>query len=1271
MKEFLNFPSPHCHVQSLDSGSSPEAFAAREIELGTGAITVTDHGSLSVCRKVYDLALKKKLTPILGLEAYFRDDKCPILTKEGLVKDAKGTFTPYVKYMHLTMHALDQEAYETLVRLTSHAKLHRTEKHGSEYKPLFAWEQLEELGSKNITMTSGCLIGMVQRHLMNDRPELAIQYYERLRSIVKPGNFYVEMFPHRCDTFWCDKVFVGLEDGTKISYYDGKTVRTDAGEIKLEELVKSFGKENNKHTKLLAVKHKREWQELDAKQIVSAEKVEGFLPNECKPWAPDGDYQKGTNLFMLELAHSYNDPCLISDDSHFAKPEEKIVQDIKLRAGGGSWRFATSYHRQSSDEAFEYFKDIGISADKFNGWIKNNKEWAERFKDFHFKDRISLPTKFYPEDTLGHLKALIDKHGRMDWTSSAMLERLGSEINLLNQNKTLDLLPYFFLAEEACSKYEEADLLSGPGRGSAAGMLSSYLLGITHVDPLRYKLSQDRFLTLDRIRTGKLPDIDLDFPNRDILIDPEKGWLKTRFGDHYAQISVDTTLKLRSSIKDVARVLHDGIVPPAINKLAGALPNAPQGIADRDFVFGYKGGDGTWEKGIIEFDAPLKEYIKLYPDEWEIVQRCLGVTRQKSRHASAYAICNESVSNFIPTLDISGVVCTDYTAASVEASGGIKMDFLGLDALARLSTAVTLVQERNGGKRVDGIIINDKLVPRIRRVPFQGQDHDIWDLPIDQAVFRDICEGLTETVFQLNKPAAQIGLKEFDFVKSVETDGTVHKGIDSIEALSAFTALDRPGPLDAYVMDSYGKKHNMLVEFANRSRGGERIGAFPILDKMFPETHGIFVYQEQLQHAFQVIGKATGIEANNFRMHVGKKQMAEVFKDRIIFMKGAVESLGEAQAAKLWESMETFGQYGFNASHAVSYMVITYACAFLKRHYPLEWWTSVLRNEKDRNKIDSEHWRFCRHLVNMPDIKLSGDGFQIVGDRIQAPLSLLHGIGEKAHSEILKIRPFNDVTEMCQKIRGLRVAAAKPAIDKKTELPKVDKKGNQVLRLGNSALNKGIVSTLIVSGAASSLFPQGSGVYEQLMEYETEKAKVNGTKAKPIDQKYANVTPLTRFQMKKHILPAWSESLDSIISNMKIAGLVRDPILRYTTSGGEYPICHFEHIEAIEAIKLFPDQVIRVAAPCYIVSDERKKYQGNKDMAKLQIDVDGGRLELVKWPNRSGNLPHLFEQPLTGSVCIVLLSKFSANKPFAIDDLILIQKPLGEMEVSPEPEEIT
>jgi len=1265
------------------------------VELGTGYLVTTDHGTLQATRKVYDLAKKGvkdtngnvcKLKPILGLEGYLRDDKCPILTAKGIPLDAKGTFSEYGKYYHITLHAMDQEAFETLVRVLSRVDLNRSEKHGQERKPIFTWTDLEELGAKNITMTSSCLAGVVQRHLVDHNdPEMAIAHYEKLRGLCKQGNFYTELFPHVCDSYWQSAVFVTWIDGTEERFQPWKKLQTNShGNGQIQELAKKLkGRilDPKEAITVTAVMENRKWLEFPPKKLIRIELREGFIKNECRPWAPDGDLQAGCDKFLLYMAERYGDPIIIGDDAHFAKPEEKIVQDIRLQSGGGSWRFHGSYHRQDSEEAFKYFRDrVGVGQIEFEKWVDNSYAWASRFDRFELKTRKSLPTSFYPKDTFAHTMELIDKQGRMDWDNTAWVERLGAEIELLHKNGTIDLLPYFMIAEEVCDLYEKSGELTGPGRGSAAGLLLTYLLGITHVEPLRYKLSMERFLTASRIRSGKLPDVDQDLPHRDLLVDPDKGWLKKRFGNCFAQISVDTTLKLRSSVKDVARVIH-GHVPDDIEQLTKDFKNAPQGVEDRDFVFGYEGSDKSWVAGSIESDETLIEYVKKYPKEWEIVQQCLGLARQKSRHACGFVISDTPISDFIPMTMVGGIPVTAYTPKSVEAMGGLKMDFLVVNSLNDIRDCIQLIQDRYGGRIKEARKISGKRVPGQRIVPLPPEKFDIdsfadiWDLPEDQDVFHDICEGKTETVFQFNTNGVLGWLHEFNHIKFTDENGKIHKALDSIESLAALTALDRPGPLDYFVQTDEGSSHNMLVEYARRACGDRPTGNLPILDKLLPETYGVIVYQEQLQRIFQHVGNTSAEEADEFRVHISKKEVSKVIKDRVVFDRGAIPMLGEEQAKQLWDSMETFANYGFNLSHAVCYVVISYACAFLKHHYSLEWWTSVLRNA-DKNEINDTFWRFCGHLIDLPDVNISGDKFEIKNERIRAPSSLLLGIGEKAHKQLCDGRPYVDINDFCQKNEAFKKAGANTVLDEQGKPVMIEDKKNKgqmvpKVRVGHSALNKTVVGTMIVSGAMNSLFPPGTATTDQLGMYFEAVAKASGKRrVEPVPAKYLNLDSLVRYQMRKAVLPAYSEPLLPLFSGRSIPGFKPQTGTEraYFCRDRAIPFASIKEIERMETVSPWPDDfTVTVAAAAYVVSERRFSWGDGKQAIEYMLDIDGGRLKAVRWANRGQKkMPPEYKEDLSGSVVVALLQKRKENKPFSIDDLIVIQDRLGSnVEESP------
>ena len=755
------------------------------------------------------------------------------------------------------------------------------------------------------------------------------------------------------------------------------------------------------------------------------------------------------------------------------------------------------------------------------------------------------------------------------------------------------------------------------------------------------------------------------------------GWLHEWYGNHYAQISVDTTLKLKSAIKDVCRVL-EGRVLPEIEEYTRALPDPPQGVSDHNFVFGYIDSD-SWHLGVIDTNPVLQKYIANFPKHWDIVSRALGLSRQRSRHACGFVIANKPIEDFIPTTIISGTRCTAYTPASVEAVGGVKMDFLVINSLNDLAGAIQLIASKSAVP-VGGVKIDGKHVPACRLVPNPktGAWMDIWDLPEDQSVFRDISLGKTETVFQFNTPGAVQWLRQFGYKK-----GPDRWAIDSIEAMAAFTALDRPGPLDKDVVsgEDESKSHNLLVEYARRARGATPSPEiFSFFNGLFPETYGVMVYQEQLQKAYQYLTGCTGPEAEEFRRNIAKKKMEKVLGVYSAFIERASEKLGSKEdAEKTWEFFKTWGQYGFNKSHSVCYAVIAYGCAYLKHHYPLEWWTAVLRNA-NKDEINDSFWRHCGDLIDLPDVSRSHDVFDIIGQRIQAPLSLLHGIGEKAHAQLIAGRPYTDIKDFCNRIQAHKEAGAtystkietKEKKDRKTKEITIISKEVQKKKLGNSALHRGVVYTLIVSGAMDSLFPGDATTLEMLNKYEEALALSSGTKQAPVKPEYLNVNQLVRHQMRKSILPAYSAPILPMLKDRKIEGIVASGKRDLFKHDEYYPFATVKDIERINSIVPFPDDSIKVAVAAYVDEIRFFNYGENKskEAVDITLDIDGARMKFVKWGRRdTGKLPRHWDtivSKLKGSIVVAILNKYKENKPFSLEDVIIIQEPLISKEETKE-----
>jgi DNA polymerase III alpha subunit len=1261
-----NFQTPHCHLQSLDTATTLDEFVRREVELQTGTLTCTDHGYLGAIREAYGLAKENKLTLIPGIEGYFRDDSCPIFESNGFPKDEDGTYTKNYKYGHITIHALDQKSYELLVKKVSDRDL-TAEQHGSERKPIFDWKDLEEICSSNVTYTSGCLIGVIGRLFKEGQIELANAYYEKLRSF-NPKNFYVELFTHKCNKNWVSGVFLTLEGGETKKYYLGKKVRTEEfEEISVSDLAKAVSKGKNVG-KLLGIKNNRTWDLFEPKAIVSCNLIQDFIENECTAWNPDGDIQKALNLYLMEKAAKYGDKCLISDDSHYAFKEEKLIQEAKLGGMGDSFRFYGDYHRYSSDEAFVHFNEtLGFDEVGFRKLIDNNQEWSNRFKSFELKNEISLPTKFYPKDSLSHLMKLIEEKGRMDWNNEAMKARLKSEIELLHNNGTVDLLPYFFLSEEGIRVHEEAGVLTGVGRGSSAGLLTAYLLGITHADPLKHNLSQDRFLTADRIKTGKLPDIDQDLPNRDILLP----WLKSRFGDHAAQVSTNGLLHLKSSILNVARATW-GRVPDDIERLTKSLPSTPQGVEDIDFINGYVSEDGKEVRGLLSTHEGLKNFTKAHPDLWKIVLKLCGVMRSKGRHPSAYIVANRPIDSFIPMMTIGGFRATQYTHKACEESGAIKMDYLSLNTLIDIQAALSLIQSRNKNKLTEkSYILNGKKVPAFRILHFNNKMYDIWDLPEKTEVFNSIADGNTETVFQLNTASAQKWMKEFNYW----TDNTQErKTINSIESISAFTSLDRPGPLDAVITDG-NVSRNMLQEYAARARGEDPLDEIPVLTKELPETFGVMVYQEQLQYIYQKLTDSTGIEANKFREDVSKKRIPKINERYPLFMEKASAKIGAQDAQKIWDQIVTFGSYGFNKSHGISYSYIAYACAFIKYYYPLEWWCGVLQNAK-KDEIASKFWKYCKHIVNLPEISLSEDNFCIKEEKIQAPISMLIGVGPKAQEELTKNKPYTSLTDFAEKIYLEK---------KKKATIKKDKS-----KLGSSSLNRGVVSKLVISGVMDSFFNRNQDVIAKLEQFEAVYSNIIKKKPQKIKEEYRNITPIKVYQYKKQILPIFTDNLAKYLFDIHVDGIDKKSkqigdkevdVYTYQPKNEETiafikksfgkreltgklvfvdgDLLHYMDKEAI----VDPDEPLYVAVAAYVSNAipfnfVNKKTQKMSRAVKYLLDINGDTVEFVHWANKDGEL-FVPENPVIGSIVIAILNKWN-ERGFSIKTLIKVVEPLGE-----------
>lgn len=1104
MKQIIN---PHCHSDySLDGAASVKQIVKRQKELGAKYAALTDHGNINGAMAHFESCKKEGILPILGIELYvqspFVDAYRKKLEYEINEEDAEKKRTKVEKklkesYHHLTVHFKDLEAYNYFCKLTPTMES-RAVVRFSERKPIATLEELSAI-SGHITICSSCLVGIVQSWVIpfrNKQGELQIndldtaeKAYLMIRDIAGKENFFVEVFPHRITHDWVAP------------------------------------KADKESGKILEPGH--------------------FVPIGCGNIVLDGDIQRVANDFVIAMANKYKDPILVSLDSHYALKSQKLVQDAKLGNGKEQWKFYNSYELLSSEECFNELKAMhGIDLKTFEGWVDNSYKFASLFDNFALptsKDRWILNPM--EDNFMEPLKQKIAKYGRMNWQDEEMVRRLKNEISVLAYNGKINLLSYFFTVEDIANWCKDNGILLNV-RGSSAGSLLLYLLGVSAVNPLKHDLSFERFLTLGRIKANTLPDVDMDVATggRDKLIE----YLMDKYGDNFCRISIDVQLKLKSSIKDAERT-QLGAVRPETEILCKSIPLPPQGVNDSDWVFGYTDDNGDYHRGFFEDSEKLQAYAKENPALWSQIKEMLGVIRQKSSHPCGCVIADKPVQEYCPIMVVAKERVTGFSPKSIESAGLVKYDILGLNTLRDISLCLKAIKERYG------IAI------------------DPWNLPYDPAIFDEFKRGNTETVFQFNTQTVKPYLVE---IKP-----------STIDELAAITALCRPGTLDA--VDESGR--TLAEVYVARCNGEEVQYVHPDLEPITGDTKGVQLYQEQTIRIFRDIAGYTAEEAESVRRGIGKKD-ASVLREATGKLKEQCLARGwsEQQVDTLVQQIMASSRYSFNKSHAVAYSYVAYTCMYLKVKHPLEWWKSILTNA-DKDEIASKFWQYVSSFTDLPSVHNLTDEYQIVGDRIIAPISILKGVGEKAYTQIISMSPYGSIKDFITKNLGKREGS-------------------------RSAVNSSVVQRMAVSGVLDTLFEDPSITVEQkLYEIEKIKAECKGGKVKPVDPAFIGITAWGRYLAKKQIIDVYSEDLRPILLPHRGCQLVK---------GGFWKAQDGIFIVSGQNLQYLKDKTsIGMAQPCvvavvaYIVDEKIINYKNKtKRATKMFCDINGSFFEEILWP---------------------------------------------------------
>ncbi len=693
--------------------------------------------------------------------------------------------------------------------------------------------------------------------------------------------------------------------------------------------------------------------------------------------------QDRVNEALVRLSEELEIPLVAGSDAHYAKKEDAAAHEIlmcvqlgkSVADQEGPARITDDLDLAPAAEMVERFADLPDA-------VANTLTIAAQCNveiplGTTFLPTFEVPDGFPSESYLAHLaqeglarRVAVSRGQGLTIDDDEYAARLDFELGIINQ---MGFPGYFLIVWDFINYAKQNGVPVGPGRGSGAGSLVAYSLGITDIDPLRYSLLFERFLNPERV---SMPDFDIDFcmNKRERVIQ----YVTQKYGaNNVGQIITYGTMKAKAVVRDVARVL--GLTFAEADRAAKLIPD--------DLGM-------TLEKA-FETEPRLKELVKeddRYARLFEYARTLEGLNRQPGMHAAGVVIGDKPLWEYVPlyavhTDDGALTLITQFAKNEVEEAGLVKFDFLGLKTLTVVDHALRLInakKKRAGEPPLDIMLI---------------------DLA-DKRVFENIMRGDTTGVFQLESS----GFK--DLLRRLKPD--------CFEDIIAAVALYRPGPLQSGMVDSF-----------IRRKHGEEVVTYPHpnLATILKETYGVMVYQEQvMQSASALAGFSLG-QADILRRAMGKKKASEMAKQREVFAKGCAErGVPEGQATDIFDTIEKFAGYGFNKSHSAAYGLITYQTAWLKTHYPVEFMAALLTSDGDNTdkvvRLIAET-RSMGITVLPPSVAQSDSDFTTGDNAIRFGLGAVKGVGGGAVEAILQARDedgtFTDLYDFCERVDLRRV----------------------------------------------------------------------------------------------------------------------------------------------------------------------------------------------------------------------------------------------------------
>ncbi|TSA44188.1 DNA polymerase III subunit alpha [bacterium] len=669
---------------------------------------------------------------------------------------------------------------------------------------------------------------------------------------------------------------------------------------------------------------------------------------------------------ILKISKKLGIPIVATQDIHYANKDDRTAHEILL---------AVQTNSKLDDED-------RLSLKKFDISIASPEEMAEIFKNIPeaISNTILVADKCNWELELGktripkfpvpngktsydYLESLVKEriHNHYPEVTAIVRERADMELGVIKKTGFAD---YFLIVQDFVNWAKDHGIVVGPGRGSAAGSIIAYILGITNIDPLEYDLLFERFLNPDRIQA---PDIDMDFT--DTRRDEVLAYVREKYGaDHVAQIITFGTMMAKAAVRDAGRAM--GFPYAFCDQIAKLLPlNINSRVTDL--------------KTALETIPELKELYKKNADAKKILDAAVkleGTARHASVHACGVVISDEPLTNLMPLQKApqgEDTILTQFEMHSVEDMGLLKMDFLGLKNLTIIEKTLRLVKETH------------------------NVDIDIDKIPLDDpAVFKLFQTADTTGIFQLESSGMRHYLKDLKPT--------------SLEDIIVMISLYRPGPME------------LIPQYINRKFGREKVKYLhPKLEPILSQTYGVGVYQEQMMRIARDLAGFTLAEADTLRKAIGKKikSLLDEQKDRLI--KGMIKNgIDSGTANAIWELFPPFARYGFNRSHAACYAMISYETAYLKAHYPVEFMASLLNvsgTEIERINFLVNEARHLNIKVLPPDINLSFQDFTADGPNIRFGLAAVKNVGTNIVGVIIAERgkggPFTDLSNFLTRVQ--------------------------------------------------------------------------------------------------------------------------------------------------------------------------------------------------------------------------------------------------------------